>query len=499
MSTCLLTSGQIARQRLKFRRTTILTAGFVGVLAGLGLSRLGYYVALDAVLLLALLALLRLPRRSLVSLLLAVACGLSAGLWRGGEFMAQVDPYQYLYGERVVFTATAIEDAVYGYGSQLLFDVKNPAFETDEEPLALPGRIRVSGFGEKMVYRGDVVEVEGKFRSTRGGKQGRISYAQLAVVRHGGTPVDGVRREFAAGMQSALPEPMASFGLGLLTGQRSTLPEQTTDDLSTVGLTHIVAVSGYNLTIIVLFVQRFMAQRSKYQTVLFAGLFMSLFLAVTGLNAAIVRAAIVSTLSLAAWYYGRSFRPLLLISMVAAGTAMWSPLYIWGDLSWYLSFLAFFGVLVVAPALTKLFFGNREPKIVAQTLLETSSAQIMTIPLTLFVFQRTSLVALVSNMLVVPLIPLAMLFSLVAGLAGMLMPTASGWFAWPARIVLTYALDVAAALARVPHALVHYSITAQGLALLYAALVLWVVGLYARLRTGKTVRRPAKVHYKLAS
>lgn len=110
------------------------------------------------------------------------------------------------------------------------------------------------------------------------------------MVQRGTTAADTVRREFSAGMQSALPEPLASFGLGLLTGQRSTLPQHTTNGLSAVGLTHIVALSGYSLTIIVLFVQRIMSRRSKYQTLLFALLLMAAFLAITGLNAAVVRA-----------------------------------------------------------------------------------------------------------------------------------------------------------------------------------------------------------------
>jgi hypothetical protein len=58
---------------------------------------------------------------------------------------------------------------------------------------------------------------------------------------------------------------------------------------------------------------------------------------------------------------------------------------------------------------------------------------------------------LLANMLVVALIPLAMLLGLIAGLAGMLIGGVSGWFAWPAGVLLTYMLDIVSLLSHIPH------------------------------------------------
>src|SRR5690606_22117849 len=102
---------------------------------------------------------------------------------------------------------------------------------------------------------------------------------------------------FAAGLQSALPEPQASFGLGILIGQRDTLPEKTSDMLKMVGLTHIIAVSGYNLTVLVRFTRRLLAKRSKFQATAGAIARILAFLLVTGGQPSIVRAAIISILS----------------------------------------------------------------------------------------------------------------------------------------------------------------------------------------------------------
>jgi competence protein ComEC len=462
---------RLPKRGVQFNRTTLITVGLVASLVGLVLAKMGLGAPWWSVVAMALLVLLLYRRRSWAALVVVIMCGLVVGLWRGADMMLRIHPYTALYGRVVTLNAVANEDAVYGKNSQLSFDVVS-SVATTPTAAHLPGRIKVSGFGEYMVYRGDTVEVSGKLYDTLGGRQAQMSYAKIRVIGHGGGWVDGLRRKFIAGMQNALPEPLASFGAGLLIGQRSTIPADVNQQLAAVGLTHLVAVSGYNLTIIVDAVRRLTGKRSKYQSFMLSTLLIGLFLLVTGLSASIVRAAIVSMLSLSAWYYGRRVKPLLLISLAAAVTALWSPLYIWGDISWYLSFLAFFGVLVIAPVITRRWYGEREPKLLHAVLIETSCAQIMTLPYILYVFNQVSIVSIVSNIIVVPLVPLGMLVALVAGLAGAYLPLVSGWLAWPARVLLTYMLDIAAVLAKMPHALLHGALTILQLAGLYGVILM---------------------------
>jgi len=232
------------------------------------------------------------------------------------------------------------------------------------------------------------------------------------------------------------------------------LPDDTAEQLRQVGLTHIIAVSGYNLTIIVMACRRFFAKRSKFQaTALCLGL-IGLFLLLTGSSPPIVRAGVISVIGIAAWYYGRQVRPLALLSVAAAATAIANPLYLWGNVSWYLSFLAFFGVLILAPLVTRRLFGDKEPGMLLGILIESVCASVFVLPYVLFIFGETSLVGLPANLLVVPCIPLAMLFALIAGLAGMLLPVLSGWLALPANVMLTYMLDVANIVSRAPYAFV---------------------------------------------
>jgi competence protein ComEC len=242
-----------------------------------------------------------------------------------------------------------------------------------------------------------------------------------------------------------------------------------------VGLTHIIAVSGYNLTIIMQASRRLMGNRSKRVSTFLSVALIGVFLLLAGSSASIVRAAIVSLLSIATAYYGRNFRPLNLICLAAVITAWANPVYLWSDLSWYLSFLAFFGVMILAPLvqarLKSKFFGS----LIGAVALESICAEIMTLPFVLHIFGQMSRVGLIANVLVVTLIPLAMLLGLIAGLAGMLAGNLAGWFAWPATLLLNYMLDLAHILAGLPHIFVEgIGLSLVQMLVLYG-LVAWLV------------------------
>lgn len=413
----------------------------------------------------------------IVSVYTVLLFGFNLGWWRGAGYMAEVRFLDTLKQEKVTLIGTALGDSIYNERGAIAFDLGNLRLE-DDQGRRIVGKVGVSGHGERMVYRGDQVRVSGKFYQGRGSYVAWLNYAELEVTGRSQSVLYKVTREFAAGLQSALPEPQASFGLGILIGQRDTLPERTSDMLAMVGLTHIIAVSGYNLTILVRATRRTLAKRSKFQATVAALGLISTFLVVTGASPSIVRASIISALSLGAWYFGRSVRPMVLIAVTAAGTALWNPLYLWSDIGWYLSFLAFYGVLVVAPLARAYLFKSKPRGLLGEMLIETTAAQAMTLPLILYIFHDSSLVALLANLLVVPLIPLGMFASLFAGLAGMLLPALAGWVAWPAKWLLTYMLDVAELVSRIPNMQFSASLTPWSMVGLYAiilmlALVWW--------------------------
>ncbi len=416
-------------------------------------------------------------------MLLVTVLGLSLGLARGTVYMQKLGELKNLTGQNVTIDVTATSDAVYAQASQLEFTAGHAQLQPGNTPLT--GNLKISGFGEAMIYRGDRVQISGKLYPTRGSNQARISYAQLKRVGSDNSWINRFTRRFSAGMQSALPEPNASFGMGLLIGQRSTLSTDIINQLTMVGLLHIVAVSGYNLTILVRAAAR-AKLGSKYQKLVSSLALISFFILMTGFSASIVRAAIVSTLSLWAWYYGRKIRPVLILALTAALTAAFNPFYIWGDPGWYLSFLAFFGVLIISPiVINKLF--RRQPKIIVSVAMETLAAEVMTLPLIMSMFGQLSLVGLFTNVLVVPLIPFAMLLSAVAAAAGMLVPAVAGWLAWPANLLLTYILDIVHLFSAIPSIFLRRSISTPGMLYFYSLVALVFAAAHKQHNSRKSV------------
>lgn len=447
-------------------------------------AALSYPLPVDArwVWLIAALVVLSLRRHGIAALLLLTLLFFVVGWWRGDTYAQKLVIHRSFHEQKITVVGTAKEDAVYGKQYQLEFTLSG-VMVASPRSAPLVGDLTIRGYGEAAVYRGDRVTATGKLYPTLGNNLGLISFAKLEVLERGTSRVDEFRRRFIAGMQSALPEPVASFALGLLVGQRSTLPENVDEQLRHVGLTHVIAVSGYNLTVIVMACRRLLAKRSKYQATISCLVLMGLFLLITGSCPPIVRASIVSLLGIVSWYYGRQIKPLVLLLVSAAITVIANPIYLWGNVSWYLSFLAFYGVLVLSPLVTERIFKEKEPGMIAGIIIESICANIMVLPYVLHTFGATSLISLPANVLVVPLIPMAMVLGLVAGLGGMFAPIVAGWFAWPAKTLLTYMLDVAALLSRVHKSYVENVIFPwQAMAFAYGTIEFAMFVLWYRLR-----------------
>lgn len=463
-----------------FQRNTLLLLLSLGLIGGVGLAHFGFTVGGLWCLSMCVIGLLLTPKRSLGTLLCYVLCGLIIGCWRGGIFIQKLEVYNQYYYQKVTLNVVALDDGVYGNKSQLAF---TGGYITLPDGRPLAGKLTVSGFGMSAVFQGDKVRIVGKLYPTLGSAQGRMSFAGLQLVAHHTTAVSEVRRKFTAGMQTALPEPLSSFAMGLLVGQRATLPADVKQDLLMVGLTHIIAVSGYNLTIMLRASKKVLNGRSKRLATMLSFGLIAVFLLVAGASASIVRAAIVSSLSIVAGYYGRSFQPLTLVTLAAAITAYAKPFYVWTDVSWYLSFLAFYGVMVLAPLIATRLPARVRDSLVGMLALESLCAEAVTLPIVLHTFGQMSFVGLIANVLVAVMVPIAMLLSLVAGLAGMLIGPIAGWFAWPAALVLSYMLDVARLLARMPHAFVqHVSLSLLQMLNLYLIVAAVTAGLWFKSR-----------------
>jgi ComEC/Rec2-related protein len=381
-------------------------------------------------------ALIYIRNKPLARSIILILCPVSIFISSSNLF-GDLNLYRNIYDTEVIIIGTVQDDAAYNNYSDYEFNITKINFAEDGEPLK--GKIRVRTKQNIAVYRGDRVLVQGKVRPALGPRAASISYASVSLVESNPSQLELLRLRFFASVYTALPEPHASLGIGFIAGVRSSIPKEFQDKLSKVGLTHIIAVSGYNLTILVLAISKLGKKLSKYQQLTISLIVISVFLLATGFSPSIVRASIVCLISLACGFFGRKISPLNLILIAAALTASINPTYIWEDIGWLLSFLAFFGVLVLAPKISSIIFRNRADGagLIGSVMLESFSAQVMTAPIISHIFGTFSVMSLLANILVIPFVPAVMLLVFIVGLVGMLSTNFAAALALAPRILLT--------------------------------------------------------------
>ena len=400
----------------------------------------------------------------------AVTGGFVIGLWRGSVVSTDLVSYEPYIGTSVTIAGTVTEDIDKNKRGQVVLRLKN--IELDNQKLS--GSIWLTTGDDAMIRRSDKVVAVGKMNEGFGSFAASIYDADIQTIqrtKHGDIALD-VRDWFANGVNRAIVEPQSSLGLGYLLGQRRGLPEDLVSALQAAGLTHIVVASGYNLTILVRLARRLFENVSKYLSFISAAGMIVSFVAITGLSPSMSRAGLVAGLSLVAWYYGRRFHPLFLLPFAMAITVLVQPSYAWGDLGWQLSFAAFAGVMVVAPLSEAYFFGDADERILRRIFIETMAATVMTLPILLVSFGQFSLVAPIANMIILPMVPLAMLLTFIAGIAGLVMPQIAWLVGLPAEVLLGYMVGAAKLTGNLPWAVQEIEIPMFVAVLAYLAIAI---------------------------
>lgn len=388
-------------------------------------------------------------RRFYAVLFVALGC-LLVGVSYGSAHIASRSEYELWYDSRATVRGRVREDVTKKPGGALSIQLESVSIEGKK----YPGSIFVSLRGSYNIKRGDTITVNGTIRP--GFAQFPVSVSAFglsSMARTGNQDIGRVVRDwFASKVREVIPEPQASLGIGFLTGQKSALPDSLSDSLKVAGLTHIVVASGYNLTILVQLARNVFRRLSKYVSAVSASAMVLSFMAVTGMSPSMARAGLVSGMSLMSWYYGHGFHPLVLLPFAAALTVIYQPSYVWGDLGWQLSFAAFFGVMIVGPLVQRYFFGTKEPGVFRQTLGETMAAHIVTVPVIALSFGVISNVAIIANILVVPLVPIAMLLTFICGIGVSVGLPIISIISVPTSWLLGYMVEVATRVSEIPWA-----------------------------------------------
>ncbi len=390
-------------------------------------------------------------RRNLSIIPVIVIAGVIMGLWRGSLDQHALTIYKNLYDHSIIVTGTVTDDIDSGKSGEAVIRLGD--IHADDH--WLPGKIWVSARTKFDIKRGDTIVVSAVLQSGFGNFAGAMYRASISKVQRPepGDVARRVRDWFADTIRRSIPDPQAALGIGYLVGQRRALPPDLDLALQIAGLTHIVVASGYNLTILVRLARRLFMSVSKYTSALSATAMIVSFVAITGASPSMARAGLVSGLSLAAWYYGRKFHPLVLLPFAAAVTVAINPSFAWNDLGWQLSFAAFTGVMILAPLLQRYFYGDVKPGVIRQILGETISAHIMTLPILVVAFGQLSNVAILANVLILPFVPLAMLLTFIAGVGTVFVPGLAMVLGTPANLLLSYMVAVAEYLSKLPWAM----------------------------------------------
>ncbi len=267
-----------------------------------------------------------------------------------------------------------------------------------------------------------------------------------------------VKNMFMDSVNRILSEPHASFLAGLLVGARRGIPEYLMDAFNKTGTTHIIAISGSNVTIIAAVIIGFLRfigiSRKRAFWYISAGIL--IFVVMTGATASVVRAGIMGIFVLLARQLGRTSRATNALVFTAFLMLVANPKILMFDAGFQLSFLATVGLIYLNPIFqnyTKFlpqFFGIKE------ALVTTLSAMVTTTPLILYQFGRLSLVAPVANILILPVIPATMAFGFFAGSLGIVSIGLGKVLSWPAWLLLEYMIKIAEFLSSLPMASLNF-------------------------------------------
>ena len=204
-----------------------------------------------------------------------------------------------------------------------------------------------------------------------------------------------------------------ALALGYLTGEKSYMSEELSEKLKIAGLSHIVVASGFHLGILVGLAKNSFGKLSRFGAIFASALVIICFMSIAGLSASILRAALISGLSLFAWYFGRKFHPGRLLLLAMAISLIYNPLYVL-DVAWQLSFASFAGLLLLVPLFKKFFYDSEKLNFIADSILQSTAAQLCCLPFSIFSFGSFSILGLISNLLVSPSIPVVMLLSVLS-------------------------------------------------------------------------------------
>ena len=284
------------------------------------------------------------------------------------------------------------------------------------------------------------------------------------------------------------PDPESSLLAGILLGLDAGLSRDLQQAFKNTGTAHIIAISGFNISIIAgiffVFFSRFFGDR-RGTAIAIIGIVLYTF--IVGADAAVVRSAVMGILALWARQLGRRQTALNTLLAVALLMCLWNPLYVL-DVGFQLSFFATLGLILYATPFSE--FANRiitnyfptstaerAAALFSEFVLLTLAAQLTTIPIMAYHFQRISFVSFIANPFILPAQPAVMILGGIAVLLSLVwfpIGQIAAWIAWP---FVVYTIRIVEIFDRVPNGTIFLGdFSVWFVVLFYAALLSLTVG-----------------------
>ncbi|MCJ7518372.1 MAG: ComEC family competence protein [Anaerolineaceae bacterium] len=355
----------------------------------------------------------------------------------------------YQPSEKVAVTGTIISfPELSSNSSTAIIKAQKLSFQGKERLVIGNLELRLPG-GFHLTY-GDRLKLEGALKSTfikdepfyasylaRKGILTRMAYPQIETLSQGlGNPLMAfiyhTRERAVAFIENQMPVEESSLLSGILLGIDWHIPRYLEDAYRATGTVHIIAISGFNIALISGMVIRLFR---RLFTPVWAGVMAILailfYTLMVGAEPSVVRAAIMGSLSIPAYYIGRRIIGIHSLTVAAAVMALLNPLLMW-DIGFQLSFLATLGLMVLADPVVKWLqarldnmFSEKTTRAAAPAVIliaSTLCAQFTVSPVVLGMNPGLQLYSLAANLIILPLQPPLMVLGGAAILANFIFP-----------------------------------------------------------------------------
>ncbi|MCK4781600.1 ComEC family competence protein [Candidatus Parcubacteria bacterium] len=284
----------------------------------------------------------------------------------------------------------------------------------------------------------------------------RKNYRGQASVIYG--KILGFKDKLRKNIEQNFSPPQSSILGAIILGDKRQISQQWQEKLNIAGVRHITCVSGMHIVILSGILMWLGIRLGLYrgQAFYFALILIFLFIIMIGAPASAIRAGIMGGLFLLGQKLGRLSTSSRAIVFAGAIMLFHNPLLLKSDVGFQLSFLAVLGIIYLMPVFQKLLarlnFSSENFGGLRDIISMTIAAQIFTLPLLIFNFGYISLVSLIANVLIVPIVSFIMISGFIFVISGIIYQPLAWILALPCWMLLTYLIKIVDFLSQIPFA-----------------------------------------------